>query len=88
MDRERFLDLESGVSEFKSTRNYFVKGASRVFLWRFTQLFKAHRGQQDYHPWLGQLGIMAKVSLELGRPVCEKSFRGRWNKTRRSCKCW
>ena len=38
--------------------------ASHVFLWSFTQLLKARRGQQDYRLWLGRLGAMAKRLTE------------------------
>ena len=59
LDRERLIDPEHGVSYFKKTlRQFFVKGTSHVFLWRFMQLFKAHRGQQDCHMWLGWFGVM------------------------------
>ena len=59
LDRERLIDPEHGVSYFKKTlRQFFVKGTSHVFLWRFMQFFKAHRGQQDCHMWLGRFGVM------------------------------
>ena len=48
------LKAEGGVEYLlKTLRPYFVKGAPSVFLWRFMQLFKFHRGHQDMQLWLG-----------------------------------
>ena len=61
LDKDLLRDPQEGVSYFKKElRKFFVKGTTHVFLWRFMQLFKAHRGQQDYHLWLGRFGVMVK----------------------------
>jgi len=31
-----------------------------VFLWRFMQIFKAHRGQADLLRWMGRFGVLVK----------------------------
>ena len=49
-----------GVNYFKRhLRQHFVKGSQSVFLWRFLQLFKSYRGQQqDMLRWLGRIQVM------------------------------
>ena len=47
-DRDQLQDPANGVAYFKKNlRPHFVKNNSSVFLWRFFQLFKAHRGNND-----------------------------------------
>ena len=48
LDRDQLRHPTDGVKYFKGTmRPHFVKNNQAVFLWRFFQLFKAHRGQND-----------------------------------------
>ena len=44
----------------KFLRPHFVKGGQSVFLWRFFQLFKSSRGQQDLQKWLTRMTVMQK----------------------------
>ena len=91
LDRERLIDPEHGVSYFKKTlRQFFVKGASHVFLWRFMQLFKAHRGQQCCHTWLGRFGVMVTRLTNAWMdclPEVTPGLQNRWIKIQPSCAC-
>ena len=61
LDRDLLRDPATGVKYFKDQmRPHFVKGSQSVFLWRFFQLFKAHRGQQDLLRWIGRMSVMKK----------------------------
>ena len=61
LDPEQLREAGEGVDYLKRTlRPFFVKGTSHVFLWRFMQIFKAHRGQQDLLRWMGRFGVLVK----------------------------
>ena len=61
MDPEQLREAGEGVDYLKRTlRPFFVKGTSHAFLWRFMQIFKAHRGQQDLLRWMGRFGVLVK----------------------------
>ena len=61
LDRDTLKDPEKGVQYFKDTlRPHFVKGSQSVFLWRFFQLLRCHRGQQDLLKWIGKLTVIRK----------------------------
>ena len=61
LDPVQLRDAAEGVEYFKKTlRPFFVKGTSHVFLWRFMQIFKAHRGQADFLRWMGRFGVLVK----------------------------
>jgi hypothetical protein len=65
LDRELLRDPESGVAYFKrELRPNLVKGTQSVFLWKCFQLFKAHRGQQDFVRWLGRFSVLRKRLAE------------------------
>ena len=65
LDRTRLRDPINGVKYFKTQlRPHFVKGSQSVFLWRFFQLFKAHRGQQDLLRWIGRFSVLRKRLAE------------------------
>ena len=64
LDRN-ILKTQDGVNHFKSIlRPNFVKGAQSVFLWRFFQLMRSHRGQMDFVKWIGKFTVMQKRVLE------------------------
>jgi hypothetical protein len=49
LDRDRLRDPNEGVQYLKDTlRPHFVKGSQSVFLWRFFQLLRSHRGNTDF----------------------------------------
>jgi len=61
LDRDLLRHPLDGVKYFKSSlRPHFVKSSQSVFLWRFFQLFKAHRGSQDMLRWIGRLSVLRK----------------------------
>jgi len=61
LDRDRLRDPRDGVNYFKaSLRPHFVKGASSVFLWRLFQVFRSHRGQNEFIRWLGRFAVLRK----------------------------
>jgi hypothetical protein len=61
LDRNALKDPNTGVDYFKrELRPHFVKGSQSVFFWRFFQLFKAHRGQQDFLRWIGRISVLRK----------------------------
>jgi len=61
LDRDALRDPNTGVEYFKRTmRPHFVKGASSVFLWRFMQVTRFHRGTSDMLRWLGRVSVMRK----------------------------
>ena len=61
LDRDQLRDAQHGVRYFKTAlRPHFVKSSQSVFLWRFFQLFKAHRGAQDMLRWIGRLSVLRK----------------------------
>ena len=65
LDRDLLRDPANGVNYFKhELRPHFVKGNQSVFLWRFFQLFKAYRGQQDMLRWIGRMSVLRKRLTE------------------------
>ena len=55
---------ENGVRHFKDTlRPYFVKGVNHVFLWRFLQLFRCYRGNQEFVRWIGRFEVTSRRVL-------------------------
>jgi len=53
-----------GVRHFKDTlRPYFVKGVNHVFLWRFLQLFRCYRGNQEFVLWIGRFEVTSRRVL-------------------------
>jgi hypothetical protein len=61
LDRDLLRDPQDGVRYFKnSLRPHFIKNNQSVFLWRFLQLFKAHRGSQDMLRWIGRFSVLRK----------------------------
>eukprot|EP00435_Cladocopium_sp_Y103_P008099 s740_g2.t1 len=57
-------DPDGGLAHFKDTlRPYFVKGMNHVFLWRFLQLFRTYRGQNEFVHWIGRFKIAQKRLL-------------------------
>ena len=61
---------ENGVRHFKDTlRPYFVKGVNHVFLWRFLQLFRCYRGNQEFVLWIGRFEVTSRrVSYSMDGP--------------------
>jgi hypothetical protein len=54
----------SCLAHFKNTlRPYFVKGVNHVFLWRFLQMFRAYRGQNEFVHWIVRFEIAQKRVL-------------------------
>ena len=61
LDRDELKDEHTGVEYFKRTmRPFFVKGNQSVFLWRFFQLFRFHRGNGDFLKWIGKFAVLRK----------------------------
>ncbi len=61
LDRDALRDPQRGVQYFKDTlRVHFVKGSQSVFLWRFFQLLRSHRGQMDFVRWIGKFTVTRK----------------------------
>ena len=55
---------ENGVRHFKDTlRPYFVKGVNHVFLWRFLQMFRCYRGNQEFVLWIGRFEVTSRRVL-------------------------
>ena len=55
---------ENGVRHFKDTlRPYFVKGVNHVFLWRFLQLFRCYRSNQEFVLWIGRFEVTSRRVL-------------------------
>ena len=55
------LRTARGVQHFKDIlRPNFVKGPQSVFLWRFFQLVRSHRGSQDFVKWIGRFTVQRK----------------------------
>ena len=72
LDRQRLRDPVHGIRYFKAQlRPHFIKGNQSVFLWRFFQLFKAHRGQQDMLRWVGRLSVLRKRLQEAWLDLCD-----------------
>ena len=58
---------ENGARHFKETlRPYFVKGVSHVFLWRFLQLLRCYRGNQEFVLWIGKFEVTSRKVLTAG----------------------
>ena len=52
------------MRHFKDTlRPYFVKGVNHVFLWRFLQLFRCYRGNQEFVLWIGRFEVTSRRVL-------------------------
>ena len=61
LDNDRLRDPEGGVKYFKKVlREYHVKGAEYVFLWRFLMLFKLTRGSTEFIRWIGRFEVTLK----------------------------
>ena len=76
LDRDLLRDPINGVKYFKdSLRPQFIKNSQSVFLWRFLQLFKAHRGSQDMLRWIGRYSVLrkrlAESWMDLWRPIAQ-----------------
>jgi hypothetical protein len=74
LDRDRLKDAENGVEYFKRIlRPYFVKGAHSVYLWRFFQLHRLHRGNQEMVQWIGRFSVsrkrLSEAWMDLFEPV-------------------
>ena len=64
LDRD-ILKTNLGVQHFKAIlRPNFVKGAQSVFLWRFFQLIRSHRGPMEFVKWIGKFTVMQKRVLD------------------------
>ena len=58
LDNTELRNPEYGVRHFKDVlRPYFVKGVNHVFLWRFLQLFRCYRGNQEFVLWIGRFEV-------------------------------
>ena len=65
LDRQRLKDPLGGVAYFKTTlRPHFVKGNSSVFLWRFFQLTRFHRGTQEIQTWSTRMLTLTCLTLD------------------------
>ena len=64
LDNALLRDPDRGPAHFKDTlRPYFVKGVNHVFLWRFLQMFRTYRGQNEFVHWIGRFEIAQKRLL-------------------------
>eukprot|EP00435_Cladocopium_sp_Y103_P017591 s4856_g4.t1 len=66
MDSDEELALQARAEEdayADTLRPYFVKGVNHVFLWRFLQLFRTYRGQNEFVHWIGRFEIAQKRLL-------------------------
>ena len=64
LDNTELRNPENGVRHFKDTlRPYFVKGVNHVFLWRFLQLFRCYRGNQEFVFWIGKFEVTTRRVL-------------------------
>ncbi len=60
IDRD-VLKTKEGVRHFKDVlRPNFVKGTQSIFLWRFFQLVRTHRGNTDFVKWIGRFTVAQK----------------------------
>ena len=60
LDRES-LRAADGVKYFRDTlRHHCIKGAQRVFLWRFHPFNRARRGSVEMVKWIGKLTLLLK----------------------------
>ena len=70
LDREP-LRATDGVMYFRNTlRPHFIKGAHKVFLWRFCQFNRARRGSLEMVKWIGRFSL----SLQLLRDAWMDNF--------------
>ena len=74
LDREQLKHPDTGVEYYKKTlRPHFVKGTTSVFLWRFIQLTRFHRGPNDMLRWLGRVSVLRKRTqdawMDLRTPI-------------------
>ena len=64
LDNTELRNPEHGVRHFKDVlRPYFVKGVNHVFLWRFLQLFRCYRGNQEFVLWIGRFEVTSRRVL-------------------------
>ena len=64
LDNTELRNPENGVRHFKDVlRPYFVKGVNHVFLWRFLQLFRCYRGNQEFVLWIGRFEVTSRRVL-------------------------
>ncbi|OLQ02455.1 hypothetical protein AK812_SmicGene14698 [Symbiodinium microadriaticum] len=65
LDRDCLKDLNNGVKYFKSLlRPLVVKGAANVFLYRFQQFMKLHRGNGDMFRWITRFQLSVQRMQE------------------------
>ena len=75
LDRE-ILKSPEGVQHFKDVlRPNFVKGAQNVFLWRFFQLMRQHRGNMDFVKWIGKFTVVQKRVMEAWMDLLPQTTR-------------
>ena len=55
LDREPLKAAESSISGIR-----FIKGAQRVFFWRFYQFTRARRGNIEMVKWIGKFSLLLK----------------------------
>jgi hypothetical protein len=98
LDRDALRNAREGVKYFKGhLRPHFIKGNQSVFLWRFFQLFKAHRGSQDLLRWIGRFSVLRKrigeAWMDLLQPITDThdadlyrlsstSYGSKWSESR------
>ena len=64
LDNALLRDPDRGLARFKDTlRPYFAKGVNHVFLWRFLQMFRTYRGQNEFVHWIRRFEIAQKRLL-------------------------
>jgi len=64
LDNTLLRNPDQGVRHFKDVlRPYFVKGVNHVFLWRFLQLFRCYRGNQEFVHWIGKFEVTSRRVL-------------------------
>ena len=65
LDRERLWNAEDGVNDAKRELTpHFVKGNQSVLRWRFAQLLRASRGQQEFVRWIRFVQVLLKRLMD------------------------
>ena len=66
------LKAADGVMYFRNTlRPHFIKGAHKVFLWRFCQFNRARRGSVEMVKWIGRFSLsLQRFRKTLGWTTC------------------
>ena len=65
LNRELLSDPHDGVNYFKRfLRPHFIKGAQTVFLYRFMQFMKYHRGTMDLQKWMTRFQLTGNRLIE------------------------